>query len=251
MSSLELTVLGSSGGYAGAGKACSGYLVRAEGRNLVVDLGSGALSNLLLYLSPDTVEGIVISHLHYDHYIDIYGLLTARRFWGSALPPLPVFAPRGAGDLLASIVSERSRREFLGCIELRTLEDGAALEVSGLRVVVREVEHIKDSYCFRIECGGRSLCYSGDTDRCSALLESSRGVDLFLCESTFTSEVPRKEKGHLSASEAGRIAAEAGAGRLLLTHIWPTLSAQRALEDAGEEFRGDILVAEEGMAVDV
>lgn len=247
--SFKVTVLGSSGGYAGAGKACSGYLLRYKDRNLVLDLGSGALSNLLKHVEPGSVGGVMLSHMHYDHYMDIYGLLTARRFWPEPLAPLPLLAPPGAAEHIGVVIYEESRQAFLGLLDIRDIGAGGDFEFAGFELRALPVEHIDGSFACRVSAGGRTVCYSGDTDRCGALLELASGADLFICESTFTSQLPVKLPGHLSAVEAGQIAAEADVGALVLTHIWPTLDGEKALEDARAAYGGPIDVAAEGLTV--
>ncbi|MDG6929023.1 MAG: ribonuclease Z [Nitrososphaerota archaeon] len=70
---------------------------------------------------------------------------------------------------------------------------------------------------------GRSFGYSGDTRPSGRLQRFFRGVDLLVFESTYTSEYQdeAEEYGHSTAAEAGRLAARAGVGRLVLTHFSP------------------------------
>jgi ribonuclease BN (tRNA processing enzyme) len=79
----------------------------------------------------------------------------------------------------------------------------------------------------------------------------ARGTDLFICEATFTSEVREKVPGHLTAYEAGRVAAEAEVGKLLLTHVWPTLDERRAAEDAKSVYSGPVDVAVDGLTLEI
>jgi len=249
---LKLTVLGSSGGYPGPGRACSGYLLQNGEGSLVLDLGSGALANLLKYVPPYEVGGLALTHMHYDHYVDIYGLCTARRFWEKEVTPLPLLAPPHAPDVITSPLQESSRDEFMRSLDLREVRPGVLDVIAGFEVTALPAEHkVIDSLIYRVAFAGKTVCYSGDTDLCEALIEQARGADLFICEATFTSQVREKMRGHLFAAEAGRAASEAGVGMLLLAHLWPTLSEDRALEDARSEFGGQVRVAVEGMTIEL
>jgi ribonuclease Z len=68
---------------------------------------------------------------------------------------------------------------------------------------------------------GQSFAFVMDTRRCSAAVELARSADLLVCESTYLSrEAALAEAyGHLTAAQAGGIAAEAGARQLVLTHF--------------------------------
>lgn len=249
--SFEVVVLGTCGGYPAAGRACPGYLLRLGEENLVLDLGSGSLSNLLKHLEADEVGALALTHVHYDHYVDVYGLCTARRFWEVEPVPLKAFAPAGARHIIGSPLSESSRPKFFRCLELEELEGERRIVLGEFTIIARHGAHVIDSYIYRVEAGGRTICYSGDTDVCDALVEQARDTDLFICEATFTSEVEMKQAGHMWASQAGRAAREAGAKSLLLTHIWPTLSRERAVEDAQGEFDGPVEAAGEGMILEI
>ena len=68
---------------------------------------------------------------------------------------------------------------------------------------------------------GQSVAFVMDTAWCDAALELAAGADLVVCESTFLScdEALATEYGHMTARQAGRLAREAGARRLVLTHF--------------------------------
>jgi ribonuclease BN (tRNA processing enzyme) len=249
--SIKLTVLGSSGGYATPDRACSGYLLQNGEGSLALDLGAGALANMLRYVPADALAGLALTHMHYDHSADIYGLGTARRFWLVDLPPLPLIAPPGAVNVIRSSLEESMVTQFLESLDFRDVSSGEVELLCGFEITARPAEHGVASFIYRVSCDGTTVCYSGDTDLCDALLEQADGVDMLICESTFTSEVNEKMRGHLFAAEAGGVAAEAGVKTLMLTHLWPTLSEERAVEDARSTFGGDMLVAAEGLTIDL
>ncbi|NIP81592.1 MAG: hypothetical protein GWM90_21205, partial [Gemmatimonadetes bacterium] len=63
------------------------------------------------------------------------------------------------------------------------------------------------------------LALSGDTGVCDGVVAAARDADLFVCEASFPEG--RGRRGHLVPSEAGMLAAQAGARRLLLSHFYP------------------------------
>lgn len=247
--SFKVTVCGSSGGYPAAGRACSGYLLSHGEDTLMLDIGAGSLSRMLEYVDADVLGGLALTHMHYDHYTDIYGLCTARRFWETSLPALPVLGPPGAIRTIGSPLAESSRAGFFDCLEYAEPMPGEQIDFRGFRITTLPAAHVMPGLIYRIEVGGSTVCYSGDTGRCHELLEMARNCDLFLCEATFNSQVRSPEPGHMTAAEAGQVAAEAEAGRLLLTHVWPTLDPDRSIEDAGMHFRGPTDLAVEGLTV--
>ena len=79
---LRLTVLGCSGSVPGPDSPASGYLIEADGYRLVLDLGHGAFGALQRHLAPRDIDGIVVSHLHADHCVDLTALVVALRYGG-------------------------------------------------------------------------------------------------------------------------------------------------------------------------
>jgi ribonuclease BN (tRNA processing enzyme) len=108
----------------------------------------------------------------------------------------------------------------------------------------RTVDHPCDAYAVRVEHGGRSLVYSGDTGPCDGLVELARGADVLLCEATWPhvteswSEPPRGV--HLSGRQAGEHAEAAGVGRLLVTHVPAWFDGDQLLAEAKAAFGGPV-----------
>jgi ribonuclease BN (tRNA processing enzyme) len=108
-------------------------------------------------------------------------------------------------------------------------------------VVPKLVCHPTESYGLRIiDPSGATLVYSGDTGYCDALIDLARDADVFLCEASWTHSPSRPPKLHLSGTEAGRAAAQAGVGELLLTHIPPWTSREDVISEAKAEFDGPV-----------
>lgn len=83
---------------------------------------------------------------------------------------------------------------------------------------------------------GQSMAFVMDTRMCDAAIELARNVDLLVCESTYLHEhaALAEQYMHMTARQAGELAAEAGAKRLVLTHFsarYPDVAAMA--EEAG------------------
>src|SRR5687767_8135568 len=109
---MEVTVLGTSAAWPGAGRAASGLLVREGDAALALDLGTGTLSNLQLEVPHERLDAVAITHRHVDHCLDLSPLTVARVFHPEPLPPLPFFAPNGVFDRVAALENEEQRRQM-------------------------------------------------------------------------------------------------------------------------------------------
>jgi ribonuclease Z len=113
------------------------------------------------------------------------------------------------------------------------------LQADGQRVTVDQVSEPRR---------GQRFAFIMDTRLCDAAFALADGADMLVCESTFRAddEALATEYGHLTAAQAGRIAAESGARLLVLTHFsarYAHLDAQRFADEAGTAFGGQIAVA--------
>jgi ribonuclease BN (tRNA processing enzyme) len=137
-----------------------------------------------------------------------------------------------------------------GAFDFGTLEPGTR-EIGPFRVTLAHVNHPVETFGFRIEAGGRALAYSADTGESAALVDLARGADLMLCEASFLDGPDLPGGLHLTARQAAEHAAQAGAGRLVLTHLVPWNDRQRTLEEAAPHFPGPLSLATSGQVVDL
>ena len=95
---------------------------------------------------------------------------------------------------------------------------------------------------------GQRFAFIMDTALCDAAFELADGADMLVCESTFADAdaALARQWGHLTASQAGRIAAEAGARLLVLTHFsqrYESEGSQRLASEAASVFGGEVVLA--------
>jgi ribonuclease BN (tRNA processing enzyme) len=243
---LDLTVLGSAGSHTGIARACSGYLVRAGGTNLLVDAGNGSTANLQREVAFRDLDAIVISHRHVDHCVDLVGAFYALRFDPQVERRIPLYAPPEVFETLTGLMSDDSAMEFAEVFDHHLVGHDDRVTVGGVSLMFARANHPPPSVSVRIEAGGRSLVYSGDTGGSQELADLARGADLLLCEATWAGELADQLPDlHLTGREAGRIAQQAGVGLLVLTHLAGATDRAQVLSEARETFAGRVDLAED------
>ncbi|WP_274559072.1 MBL fold metallo-hydrolase [Streptomyces spiramyceticus] len=250
---MKLTVVGCSGSFPSAESACSSYLVEADGFRLLLDMGNGALGELQRHVGLYDLDAVFLSHLHADHCIDMCGYFVARyyRHDGGRPPAIPVYGPEGTEQRLTTAYADTPTEKSMSEVfDFHTLKPGT-FEIGPFSVRTEKVAHPVETYGIRIQHGGRTLTYSGDTGACGALDELAEGVDLLLCEASFTYGKEDIPDLHLNGREAGELAARAGASRLVLTHIPPWTDAQVNLADARAVYDGPAELAVAGAEYEI
>jgi ribonuclease BN (tRNA processing enzyme) len=227
---MTLTVLGCDGSWPGPGGAGSGYLIECAGTRLVVDAGPGTFANLQCSIDPATVDAVVLSHRHTDHWTDLHALATHARF-ALGRKGIPTFAPKG--------LSEQSGLSGSEAIDWHQVTDGASVDVGALTCSFHRTDHGVETLAMRIDGGGRALGYSADTGPGWLLAELGTGLDLVLSEATYTIE-HEVTAGHMSGRQAGEQAKRSGARRLVITHRWPTIEATAVAKEAEAAFGASV-----------
>ena len=247
---MKLTVIGCSGSFPGPDSAASCYLLEGDhdGRTwrVLLDLGSGALGTLQRYVDPLAVDAVLISHLHPDHYFDISGLYVVWKYHpGGARPRIPVFGPKGIADQCARAYGLGQDSGMSGEFEFHEYDD-RPIRLGPFAIRATRLVHPITAYGLRVESEGRTLVYSGDTGPCQELVDLAAGTDLLLCEAAFVESGDNPADLHLTGKQAGVAAAEAGARRLVLTHIPPWHDPEIPLAEAREAYDGPLEAAVTG-----
>jgi len=221
---------------------------------MVLDFGGGVLGALQRHADPGAVN-VLLSHLHADHCLDLPGLFVWRRYHPS--PPVGralLLGPTHTWERLGAASSPEGGEvdDISDIFEVQSWVDGQPLRLGALTVEPRLVRHPTESYGMRFtDRDGVTFAYSGDTGICDAVVELATGVDVFLCEASWTHSPDRPPDLHLSGTEAGQIAALAGVGKLLLTHIPPWTSREDVITEAKAEFDGPVHAVVCGETFDV
>ncbi|MFI5332058.1 MAG: MBL fold metallo-hydrolase [Desulfobaccales bacterium] len=247
---MELTIIGSGTGVPSLRRGSPSLAVKAAGRLIVLDLGAGSLRAMLQWgLNFNQIDILALSHRHPDHVGDLVPFLFATRYalGYTRQEPFWLLAAQGFAEFLGRLRSAFGHwvEPPEGLMHLRELSPAGpdAVGWEGLTIKSAPTDHTEGSLAFRIEAGSRSLVYSGDTDVSDSLVALARGADLLVLEAANPFKVP----GHLTPGEAGRLAARAGARRLLLTHFYPPCDAVDVVALAEQEFAGEIIRAEDGL----
>lgn len=254
---MQLTVIGSSGSLSGPQSTASCYLVELPGyRPIVMDLGPGSIGRLQRHIDPGSAT-LFLSHLHADHCLDVPALLVWRRYGPHTYAErAEVFAPAGAAERLgrASAESPHEVDDVSDTLAMHDWDPENPVDLHGedgvhvASVRTAKVFHPPLSFAIRIDTPyGASLTFSGDTAFCSELIDLARGSDVLLCEASWEHPGEHPEGVHMSGTEAGRTAREAGVRMLVLTHIPPWTDTAAVEREARAEFSGEILVAEPGL----
>jgi ribonuclease BN (tRNA processing enzyme) len=248
---VRLTVLGSSGTWPNDGTATSGYLVQHDGFNLYMDAGTGTLANLQEHIKLSDIHAIVITHEHPDHFVDLYPTFYAWFYGELGEPGLPVFVPLDFRQKLADVVSIDSQVAMHTAFAFREIPPGDGFELGPFRVKTEPMEHLGlPALGYRLEADGQVLAYTGDSGPTRHIETLARDADLFLAEATWQDRDDLLPF-HMSARQAAIHGREAGVGRMVLTHIWPTLDREVSRTQAAEEYHGPIDIAIEGMGLEV
>ncbi|MCL2060170.1 MAG: MBL fold metallo-hydrolase, partial [Oscillospiraceae bacterium] len=152
---FKLIVLGNNGPYPAKNGACSGYLLQHEDTNILLDLGSGSLSNLISVLSSEleSIDAIILTHLHSDHISDISVLRYAIFRTGNAVDKdgralkIPLYCPPAPAQEYEALCSYAQ-------FDVQPITDGLVLGIGGLTLRFAPMRHPYPVYAVSASTGG-------------------------------------------------------------------------------------------------
>jgi ribonuclease BN (tRNA processing enzyme) len=280
---LDLLVLG-SGGPGAAGRAASSYLVFIDGvPRILVDAGPGSFVRLgEAQISLANTDTVLLTHLHIDHAAELPGLFKARavsgtgpivfNVWGPGGSPgqhqdayFPstrqlirlLFGPKGAYAYLSDFSSPMTIHAHDIPAPMKNAMPRQILERGDLEITAIAGHHgDAPSVIYRIEHAGRSVTFSGDIDAAGlpALRRIAKATDLLVFNSVVLDPPGSPAilySLHTPPRAIGELARDAVVRNLLLSHISPTVDANRdaVLESIQSSYAGPVTIAKDGMRI--
>jgi ribonuclease Z len=247
--------LGTSGAVASAERDNTSLVVQGGDVALLLDCGGSAVHRLRrLGVDPLSLTHVVVTHLHVDHAYGLPSLVRQLGLLERAAPLTVVCRPEHVDPLRTLLTLFRVWERpgmFPVALAPVDLAIGASAFVTGpLRVSTAPNAHgPMPNFAVRIDSGAGALVYSSDTQPTETVVALARGAAVLVHEATFAERdrTPGRGATHSSAADAGRIAAAAGVGRLILTHLGPDYHADVSAlaREAHLHFPGPIEVADE------
>ncbi|MBE5782062.1 MAG: MBL fold metallo-hydrolase [Clostridiales bacterium] len=233
---MKLHILGCHGPFPGAEGATSGYLIEHKGQAILMDCGSGVLGRLMKKWDPKELSGIVMSHLHFDHACD---LLVLRYYLEKMGKQIKVYVP-GEDQSPFRALLESSAFEVLPYPEKLTL--------AGLDITSFPVRHPVPCRAIRFTDGEKTLVFTGDTNNCDGLSDFAKGANVLLADGAFLESEWNEKLPHMSAAGTARLAVEAKAERLYVTHL-PIHHAPETLENEAKAIFPHAQAVKPGMVI--
>lgn len=272
---VSLTVLGTSSPFPVGGRACPGYIVQTEKAKILIECGSGVIARLggeNDMCGAEDLDAVIVSHLHGDHMSDLlvlkYGIDRAISK-GHRKMPLVVYGPSEPMEL-ARLIHYHESVKYVAIDETGGLDEegkpggnvtltwnshsaedntgqsgaGSPLKIGDIDITFYKVEHPIPTLAMRFHTQDIVIAYSADSGPCRALEEVAQKANLFLCEATLLDTDTGPAPGHLTARQAGELAARAGVKSLLLTHFQPGYSAEHIIAEARKTFPNSAIAKE-------
>ncbi len=221
---VTVTLLGTGDAFASFGRSQSGYLIDSPAGHILMEAGPGLLPALKSNgISPNSFDLLLISHLHGDHFAGLPFLILDYMWETPRKKLLTVAGPpkleQRTWMLMRTMFPHFDLAKVKHKLRFVVLEPGSSTRLGKFKVsAIRSPHTTPDiSLSLRIDGGGKSIVFSGDTGWNDELVELSAGADLFLCECTYY------ESDHLTfhlnypllAANRGKF----NVRRMVLTHL--------------------------------
>lgn len=229
---MKLTCFGKYGPYPKGGYATSCYMITYKGKNILLDLGCSALSKVFEKIRVQDIHAVVLSHLHADHMGDMltlrYALMIGKKM-GFIKEPIPVLLPEEPQRESSFLVEDE-------LMDTTFITDGMQSELLGIDLSFARMPHAVPSYAMSLCAEGKKFVYSGDTEDNEHLAMFAKDADLFLMEAALLARHKVPGSPHVSTIDAGRIAKQANARQLLVTHLLPEYDPEEVVREVREQY---------------
>lgn len=219
---------------------------------MLFDFGYGTLLRLVeLKVRYQDIGHIFFTHLHEDHYLDFLPFLNTLYLqvahWGISKRTIRLYGPQGFTKKLKNILRAVGF-SYTPHVKLIFRElTRAQTRIGNINISSHPVYHMDaiNAVCYRMRGKKGDLAYTGDLDYDRSIIPFVKGVHTLVIECSFPNS--KKVKGHLTPGEAGLIAQEAGAKRVVLTHSYPPCERVNIARQCARKYSGVVRLARDAM----
>lgn len=249
---MKVIFLGTNGWYDTPTGNTICTLIRAERHDIILDAGIGFYKiDQYIPVGDEKPATLLLSHFHLDHIYGLHMLVKCRFPHG-----LTLCGPTGARQIIETIVNSPftvslERLPFSTSVyELPADSDRLPFPLD-----MEPLIHSGVTLGYRIHIDGKIIAYCPDTGYCDNAVTLGRDADLLITECAYKSGETDESWPHLNPETAARIALEAGAKRLILTHFaagtYLTLAERKVSEGMAQGIFPNTLAAMDGTTVDL
>ncbi len=220
---MQVRFVGCGDAFGSGGRYNTCFHVTGERANFLIDCGASSLPALKrLGIVRDSIDLVLITHFHGDHFAGLPFLLLDAQFTRRTRP-LVIAGPEGIEARLAQVTealfenSSKTKQRF--DLSVVALKPEQTQDFGTIKVTPYPVMHGDSGgpfLAYRVEAEGRVIAYSADTEWTETLIPAARDADLFIAEAYYFDKVV---KNHLSLKTLEAHLAEIKPKRLILTHM--------------------------------
>jgi ribonuclease BN (tRNA processing enzyme) len=247
---LQLTILGCYSPFPAPDGATPGYLITTKsGKQVLIDCGSGVLSQLIKYTAPYDLDMVILSHLHHDHIADFfvlqYAIMVAIK-QGWRTKPLQVYTPFKPHKWSKNLC-------YGDYIDVHELDEKTRIELDeDTTISSYRTNHSVPCYALELQDPKHTILYGADSGYETNWNQMKKHPDIFLCEATYLDvDMPENTKDHLSTLQAGKIANLLEAKHLVVTHLFPYYDRDQLFHEVTSIYKGFCDLAQTGFIINL
>lgn len=242
---MKLTVLGKYGPFPKENGGTSSYLLRCEGKNILLDAGESSFSRLIHILPPEKLDAIVLTHSHFDHICDtgvfIYYFEALSKRGENFKKPL-LFCYDDGSPIIKTLLNSPF-------FEVKEISLNKTFDLGGVNLGFSLVKHPAVTHAVTIKSEGKIFVYTGDTNLFDGLYNLVSPSDAFLADGGLLEKDWKAEKPHLSVGKISELSKKC-ANKSIISHLNPLYTEEEICAEA-EKFGGNFVVAKEGETYEI
>lgn len=188
---MQIKVIGKYGRYAPWGEANNCYLIRINNKNIVIDLGAGAIAGLQKYIKIEDIDCVILTHLHFDHSSDIGVLSYALGYLG--VNKVKVYMPSSPQNMVDVYLSSK--------FDVSYITNESVINIDDLQITFYKSPHPVETYGVKIMCNNNTLVYTSDCNESEVIKQNTIDADYIIGDACILDKNKKTNAPHISVKE--------------------------------------------------